>query len=56
MDGSANAQARFLIKLIGATYSRADYRDGVKLISKMMSRAGITSAHDASGVHEYLRG
>jgi len=43
-------------KAIGATYSRADYRDGVKLISKMMSRAGITSAHDASGVHEYLRG
>jgi predicted amidohydrolase YtcJ len=43
-------------KAIGANYSRADYRDAVKLICKMMSRAGITSAHDAWGVHEYLGG
>ena len=43
-------------KAIGANYSRADYREGVKLICKMMSRAGITSAHDAWGVHDYLRG
>jgi predicted amidohydrolase YtcJ len=43
-------------KAIGVIYSRADYRDAVKLICKMMSRAGITSAHDAWGVHEYLRG
>ena len=43
-------------KAIGATYSRPEYRDAVKLICKMMSRAGITSAHDAWGVHEYLRG
>ena len=43
-------------KIIGASYSRADYREGVKLICKMMSRAGITSAHDAWGVHDYLRG
>jgi predicted amidohydrolase YtcJ len=43
-------------KAIGATYSRDDYREGVKLISKMMSRAGITSAHDAWGTHDYLRG
>jgi predicted amidohydrolase YtcJ len=43
-------------KTIGASYSRSDYREAVKLISKMMSRAGITSAHDAWGVHDYLRG
>src|SRR5438874_3701025 len=43
-------------KAIAANYSRDDYREGVKLISKMMSRAGITSAHDAWGVHDYLRG
>ena len=43
-------------KTIGTDYSRGDYRDAVKLISKMMSRAGITSAHDAWGVHDYLRG
>jgi predicted amidohydrolase YtcJ len=43
-------------KAIPAVYSRDDYREGVKLICKMMSRAGITSAHDAWGVHDYLRG
>ena len=43
-------------KAIGANYSGADYREGVKLICKMMSRVGITSAHDAWGVHDYLRG
>ena len=43
-------------KTIGVNYSRADYRDAVKLICKMMSRAGITSAHDAWGTHDYLRG
>ncbi len=43
-------------KAIGTTYSRDDYREGVKLICKMMSRAGITSAHDAWAGHDYLRG
>ena len=43
-------------KAIPTTYSRDDYREAVKLISKMMSRTGITSAHDAWGVHDYLRG
>ena len=42
-------------KLIPDTYSRDDYRAGVKLISEMMSRAGITSAHDAYGSHDDLR-
>jgi predicted amidohydrolase YtcJ len=43
-------------KAIPARYTRDDYREGVKLICKKMSRAGITSAHDAWGVHDYLRG
>jgi predicted amidohydrolase YtcJ len=42
-------------KLIPEVSSRDDYREGVKLISKMMSRAGITSAHDAYGSHDDLR-
>jgi predicted amidohydrolase YtcJ len=42
-------------KLIPEASTRADYREGVKLISEMMSRAGITSAHDAYGSHEDLR-
>jgi hypothetical protein len=42
-------------KLIPEPSSREDYREGVKLIAKMMSRTGITSAHDAYGSHDDLR-
>jgi predicted amidohydrolase YtcJ len=36
-------------KLIPSSYSRDDYREGVKLISKMMIKTGITSVGDALG-------
>jgi predicted amidohydrolase YtcJ len=36
-------------KLIPSDYSRDDYREGVKLISKMMTKTGITSVGDALG-------
>ena len=36
-------------ELIPSTYSRDDYRQGVKLISKMMTKTGITSVGDALG-------
>ncbi len=42
-------------RLIPETTSREDYREGVKLISRMLSRVGITSVHDAYGSHEDLR-
>jgi predicted amidohydrolase YtcJ len=42
-------------KVIPMSYSREDYREGVKLIARMMSRTGITSAHDAYGSHDDLR-
>ncbi|MBA2340965.1 MAG: amidohydrolase [Pyrinomonadaceae bacterium] len=42
-------------RIIPDTYSRADFREGVKLISKMMTRAGVTSVHDAYGSHDDLR-
>ena len=42
-------------KLIPEVNSREDYRAGVKLISQMLSRAGITSVHDAYGSHDDLR-
>ena len=42
-------------KLIPEVNSRDDYRAGVKLISQMLSRAGITSVHDAYGSHDDLR-
>jgi len=34
---------------IPSEYTRDDYRAGAKLISEMMSRSGVTSAHDAEG-------
>jgi len=43
-------------KLIPSTYSRDDYREAVKLISRMMSKTGITSVHDALGSPDDLRG
>ncbi|MGI8782193.1 MAG: amidohydrolase [Acidobacteriota bacterium] len=42
-------------KIIPSQYSRQDYRDAVKLISQMMSRAGVTSVHDAQGTTDDLR-
>ena len=43
-----NGNAAFRSK-IPSTATRSDRRDGVKLITQMLVRAGITSAHDALG-------
>lgn len=40
--------------VIPANFTRKDHREGVQLISKMMSRTGITSVTDASGSSEDL--
>jgi predicted amidohydrolase YtcJ len=42
-------------KVIPSTYSRDDFREGVKLISKMMTMTGITSVGDALGSPEDLQ-
>lgn len=42
-------------KVIPNAYTRDDLREGVKLISKMMTRTGVTSVHDAYGSPEYFR-
>ncbi len=42
-------------RLIPAKLTREDYREGVKLISQMMTRAGVTSVHDAYGSADDLR-
>lgn len=42
-------------RLIPAKLTREDYREGVKLISQMMTRAGVTSVHDAYGSTDDLR-
>ena len=43
-----NGNAAFASK-IPSTATRSDRRDGVKLITQMLVRAGVTSAHDALG-------
>ena len=42
-------------KKIPSTFSREDHREGVKLISKMMTRTGITSVGDALGSPDDLQ-
>jgi len=49
-----NATAAF-DRVIPSTYTRADYQNGVKLISKMLAKAGVTSVHDAYGDPADLR-
>jgi len=44
-----------LEELIPSQYTREDGREGVKLISKMMARTGITSVTDAFGTPDNLR-
>jgi predicted amidohydrolase YtcJ len=57
LSGRVSENARSVIeKLIPSTYSREDYREAVKLISRMMSKTGITSVHDAQGSPDDLRG
>jgi predicted amidohydrolase YtcJ len=50
LSGRAAESARALFdKVIPNNVTRADHREGVKLISKMLAKTGITSAHEAQG-------
>jgi predicted amidohydrolase YtcJ len=49
-----SAQA-FFEKAIPSNFTREDHREGVKLISKMLARTGITSATEAQGTPIDLR-
>jgi predicted amidohydrolase YtcJ len=42
-------------KVIPSAYTRDDYREGVKIISRMMTKTGITSVGDALGSPEDLQ-
>jgi predicted amidohydrolase YtcJ len=56
LSGRAAESANdFFEKAIPHTFTRDDHRDGVKLISKMMARTGITSATEAQGTPMDLR-
>jgi predicted amidohydrolase YtcJ len=43
-------------KIIPSNFTRDDHREGVRLISQMMTRTGITSVTDAMGSPDDLRG
>jgi predicted amidohydrolase YtcJ len=50
LSGRAAESARVLFdKVIPNNVTRVDHREGVKLISKMLAKTGITSAHEAQG-------
>ena len=51
----AESAQQFFNKVIPMNFTRDDHREGVKLISKMMARTGITSAHEAQGTPDDLR-
>ncbi len=56
LTGRLSETAKFdFAKKIPSTLTREDYQAGVKLIGRMMSRAGITSVHDAFGTPADLR-
>ncbi len=42
-------------KTIPSTFTRDDHREGVRLITKMMTRTGVTSVTDAMGTPDELR-
>jgi predicted amidohydrolase YtcJ len=42
-------------KIIPSNFTREDHREGVRLISQMMTRTGVTSVTDAMGTPEDLR-
>jgi predicted amidohydrolase YtcJ len=45
----AESAREFFNKVIPERLTRDDHREGVKLISKMLAKTGITSAHEAQG-------
>jgi len=60
-DGKLTGRVReratsFFTRIIPSWFTRDDYREGVKLISKMMARTGVTSVHDTGGSPQDLRG
>ncbi|HEX3319926.1 MAG TPA: amidohydrolase [Terriglobales bacterium] len=55
LDGHVRETAKEFFTKLFPGFTREDHREGVKLISKMMSRTGITSVTDASGTPDDLR-
>ena len=53
--GAEELAVNVFLDLIPKTITRDDFRNGAKLISEMMTRAGVTTAHDAEGGPDALR-
>src|SRR6266478_1696924 len=51
----AESANTYFEKAIPHNFTRDDHREGVKLISKMLAKTGITSAHEAQGTPDDLR-
>ena len=56
LNGKLEENAAFAMgKLLPSDFSREQAREGVRLITEMMARSGVTSAHDALGSPDDLR-
>src|SRR5258708_11068548 len=56
LSGGVGESAKaFLERVLPPNFTRDDHREGVKLISKMLARTGITSATEAQGTPTDLR-
>ena len=55
LDGHVRERAKEVFEAQFPGFTRDDHREGVALISKVMSRSGITSVTDAGGTPEDLR-
>lgn len=55
LTGRINERAMGAFSMATPAYTRDDYREGVKLIAKMMTRTGITSVGDALGFPDDLQ-
>jgi predicted amidohydrolase YtcJ len=56
LTGRVNERAMDAFKnVVSSNFTRDDFREGVKIISKMMTRTGITSVGDALGTPEDLQ-
>jgi len=53
--GAAETALQAFTRHIPSRYTRADRREGVKIISRMMNKTGVTSVHDTGGGPDDLR-
>ncbi|MGH9721017.1 MAG: amidohydrolase [Bryobacteraceae bacterium] len=55
LTGELRETATRALRVQGVTYNRDDRREGVKLMTRLFAKAGVTSTHDAQGSPDDLR-